>query len=146
MQELVSSIIILLSSLFGGFLGAALLFLVRDVWLFSRQTREQRKRAVVQRKLEKLYSPLFMRIKFQEFIIRDESTKPNITYAGEQDKKDLDSTILNYGYLADDELMKLLPRLLGAAFHDPRNKEVVRQIVNLILSGYSKLRKEYLFE
>jgi len=146
MEELAFGTITLLSSLFGGFLGAAFLFYVRDVWLFSRRTREQRKRAIVQRKLEKLYSPLFMRIKLQEFIIRDESTKPNITYAGEEDKKALDSTILDYGYLADDKLMKLLPRLLGAAFHDPRNKEVVPQIVNLIVSGYTKLRKEYLAE
>ena len=146
MTELVSSILILLPSLFGGFLGAAFLFFVRDVWLFSRRTKEQRKRAVVQRKLEKLYSPLFMRIKYQEFIIRDESAKPSLTYIGEEDNKDLDSTILNYGYLADDELMKLLPQLLGVAFYDSRNKEVVRHMVNLILSGYSKLRKEYLAE
>jgi hypothetical protein len=143
MQELVSSVITLLPSLFGGVLGAAFLFYIRDVWLYSRRTKKQRRRDLVQRKLEKLYSPLFMLLKQSEFIISDKEPK---LYLNEEGEKYFDSMILNYGYLADDELMKLLPRFLGAAFHDSRNKEMVRQTVNLILSGYSKLREEYVSE
>lgn len=144
MQELVSSTLSLLPSLFGGFLGAGLLLYVRDVWLFSRRSKEERKRALVQRRLEKLYSPLFMRIKYQDFVISDPSAKPSLTYIDEEDKKNLDSTILNYGYLAEDELMKLLPQVLGVGFFDERNKATVQQLVRIILSEYASLRGEYL--
>ncbi len=148
MADLVLNIVTLLLSLFGGVLGAASLFYVRDIRLYSRRNREQRRRDLVQRKLEKLYTPLFMRVKFQEFIIDDETTKPNITYItyskSDDDKKDLDSTILNHGYLADDELMPLLPRMLGVAFFDERNRESAHNAARLIMSGYETLREEYL--
>lgn len=146
MQELVSSILLLLASLFGGVLGAGLLFYIRDVWLFSRRSKEERRRAVVQRKLEKLYSPLFMRIKYQDFVISDPSAKPGLTYIDEEDKKALDSTILNYGYLAENELMKLLPQVLGVGFFDERNKATVQQLVSIVLGEYASLRKEYFAE
>jgi hypothetical protein len=62
-------------------------------------------------------------------------------------KRDLDSIILNYGYLADDdELMRLLPQILGPGFYDPRNKGTAPRMVELIVSGYEKLRKEYFAE
>ena len=146
MQELTTSILPLVLSLFGGVLGAGLLFYIRDVWLFSRRSKEERRRAVVQRKLEKLYSPLFMRIKYQDFVISDPRTKPNLTYIDKEDKRILDLTILNYGYLAEDELMKLLPQVLGVGFSDSRNMAIFRQVANLILDEYSRLRKEYLLE
>src|SRR3972149_6060887 len=84
-------------------------------WRIQRGgTKDQRRRAIVQRKLEKLYTPLFMLIKYHGFIIRNGDKQPNLTYIGEQGKKDLDSIILNYGYLGDDELTKILPQFLGA--------------------------------
>jgi len=143
MQDLSSSLIILLPSLFGGFLGGTLLFFVRDVWLVSKRTSEQHRRELVQNKLEKLYTPLFMRVKYQEFIIRDESNKPNLTFVHEEDEKDFASTVLNYGYLADDELMPLLPRVIGVGFFDDRNKEIAQHFSRLVISEYEKLRKEY---
>lgn len=82
-----------------------------------------------------------MLVKYSEFILTDK--KPTLTYIDDEGKKDLDSTILNYGYLADDELMKLLPQVLGPAFYDARNNQTVQQMLSLILSGYEKLRKQY---
>jgi hypothetical protein len=110
----------------------------------------------VQRQLEKLYTPLFMLTKYHEFIIGDKGG-PNLTYISDlisskpqggvdRGKRDLDSIILNYGYLADDELMGLLPQILGAGFYDARNKETVPRMVELIVSGYERLRKEYFAE
>jgi hypothetical protein len=130
-----------LLSVLSGFLGAALLFVLRELILIPSRTKEQRKRKQVQRQLEKLYSPLFMLVKYGEFILTDK--KPTLTYIGDEGKKDLDSTILNYGYLADDELMKLLPQVLGPAFYDARNMQTVQQMLSLILGGYEKLRKQY---
>jgi len=125
-------------SLSSGFVGAALFFAIREWVLYPRRTKEQRRRGIVQRKLEKLYTPLFMLVRYSEFILRDK--KPTLTYLGDGGKKDLDSLILNYGYLADDELMKLLPRILGPAFYQASNKEIVPQVVDLIVSGFEKLR------
>ena len=84
-----------------------------------------------------------MRVKYQDFVIRDQSSKPNLTYIDDEDKKTLDSTIMNYGYLAEDELMKLLPQVLGAGFYDERNKATLPQMINLILAEYTRLREEY---
>jgi hypothetical protein len=153
----------ILPSLLGaaaGFAGAFFLFFIRDVWLQSKRTKAQRRHARVQRQLEKLYTPLFMLIKYGEFILKDRG--PTLTYISEpislspdgfpkrgadKGKRDLDSIILNYGYLAgDDELMRLLPQILGAGFYDARNKETVPRMVELIVSGYEKLRKEYFTE
>jgi len=144
MQVDLSSVTTLLLSLFGGVLGAAFLFYIRDVWLYSKRTKAQLRRAVVQRKLEKLYSPLFMLVKYQDFIITDNTTKPNLTYISEENKKELDSIIMNYAYLGDDELMRLLPQALGVGFYDERNREVSQHMARLIMSGYEKLRNEYL--
>jgi hypothetical protein len=130
-----------LLSVLSGILGAALLFSLREFILIPSRTKEQRKRQQVQRQLEKLYTPLFMLVKYGEFILKDK--QPTLTHIGEEGKKDLDSMILNYGYLADDELMKLLPQVLGPAFYDARNKETAQHMVSLILSGYERLHKEY---
>ena len=145
-----------LLSVLSGILGAALLFSLREFILIPSRTKEQRKRQQVQRQLEKLYTPLFMLVKHVEFILP--GGEPTLTYIADpisfsaqgipeskvsKGKRDLDSIILNYGYLAEDELAKLLPRILGAGFYDQRNKEAVSRMVELIVSGYERLRKEY---
>ena len=150
----------ILPSLLGaaaGFAGAFFLFFIRDVWLQSKRTKAQRRHARVQRQLEKLYTPLFMLTKYHDFIINDKEG-PNLTYVSDpisskpqvgvdRGKRDLDSIILNYGYLADDdELMRLLPQILGPGFYDPRNKETAPRMVELVVSGYERLRKEYFAE
>jgi hypothetical protein len=142
------------ASLLSGFVGAALLLYVRDVYLYSKRTKQQQRRAIVQRQLEKLYSPLFMLVKYAEFTIG----KPIMTYIADpisfsekgvpeakvpKGKQDLDSIILNFGYLAEDDLMSLLPRLVGPGFYDQRNAEIAPRMVELVLGGYEKLRKEY---
>jgi hypothetical protein len=144
-----------LLSVLSGILGAALLFSLREFILIPSRTKEQRKRQQVQRQLEKLYTPLFMLTKYHDFIIKDKEG-PNLTYISDpisskpqgvdRGKRELDSIVLNYGYLAEDELAKLLPRILGAGFYDQRNKESASRMVELIVSGYERLRKEYFAE
>jgi hypothetical protein len=155
MDEFLGVLVSLLAALIG-FVAAFLLFYLRDIRLYSKRTKEQRRRGIVQRQLEKLYSPLFFLIKYHEFIVP--GREPGLTYIADpisfspegipesrvsKGKRDLDSIILNYGYLAEDELMGLLPRLVGAGFYDKRNAETVPRMVELILSGYERLRKEY---
>lgn len=147
----------LLLSVLSGILGAGIFFFIREIVLIPSRTKEQRRRKQVQRKLEKLYSPLFMLTKYHDFIIRDKEG-PNLTYISDpisskpqggvdRGKRDLDSIILNYGYLADDdELMRFLPQILGPGFYDARNKEMAPRMVDLIERGYARLRKEYFAE
>jgi hypothetical protein len=63
-------------------------------------------------------------------------------------KRDLDDIILNYGYLADNKLAEILPRLVGAAYYQPHinTPEVTKRMIELIESGYERLRKEYFAE
>ena len=129
-------------SLSSGFAGAVLFFAIREGVLYPSRTKEQRRQAIVKRKLEKLYTPLYMLIKYSKFILRDK--KPTLTYIGDSGKKDLDSLILNYGYLAEDELMELLPRILGPGFYQASNAEIVPKVVDLIVTGFEKLRNDYL--
>jgi hypothetical protein len=63
-------------------------------------------------------------------------------WRGSRGKRDLDHIILNYGYLADKELGEMLIRILGAGYFDSRNKEMVPRMIELIESGYTRLRKE----
>jgi len=150
-----------LLSVLSGILGGALLFALRELVLIPARTTEQRRRALVQRQLEKLYTPLYTLVKYGKLILKDQG--PHLPYISDpisfspggipqqgQDKgkQDLDSIILNYGYLADDELAELLPGLVGPAYFQPHinTPEVVKRMVELIESGYVRLRKEYFGE
>ena len=101
----------------------------------------------MERRLEKLYTPLYQFIKAAEFLTK----KPTLTFsysAGvkaeeSREKVLLDSTIENYLYLADDDLMALLPRIHGVGFYQEENRGVDEQVAKLVVSGYEKLRKEY---
>lgn len=138
------------ATLIGAFVGVASSFIltyVRDIYLHSKRTKEQEKRAIVQRRLEKLYSPLYRFVKSSEFILK----KQTITFeipSGKDDsesreKNFLDSTIEQYLYLADDDLMPLLPRIHGVGYYQKENAAINDQVVKLIISGYEKLRSEY---
>jgi hypothetical protein len=45
--------------------------------------------------------------------------------------------------LPDDDLQDILPRVIHAGFWKEDNKDTVEKAVQLIISGYEKLRKEY---
>jgi hypothetical protein len=64
-----------------------------------------------------------------------------------REKIALDSTIENYMYLAEDNLMVLLPKIHGPAYYKQPEKEddkqLAEKIAALVISGYEKLRKEY---
>jgi hypothetical protein len=132
---------------FVGVAGAFILTYVRDIYLYSRRTKAQERRAIVQRRLEKLYSPLYRFVKSSEFILKKQTITFSIP-AGKDDstsreKNFLDSTIERYLYLADDDLMALLPRIHGVGYYQKENAQINEQVVKLITSGYEKLRREY---
>jgi len=122
-----------------GFAGSALLMYIRDIYLYGKRTKEQHRRTIIERRLEKLYSPLYRNIKTSEFLFKQQ-TLSSVTTQG---KQELDSIIDNGLYLAEDELMKLLPRIYGAGYYQEANKEIVGQIVKLITNSYERLRKDY---
>lgn len=137
-------------AIIGGLVGVAgsfVLTYIRDIYLHSKRTKEQHRRAMVERRLEKLYTPLYQFIKAAEFLTK----KPILTFTFSQgahaeesrEKVLLDSIIENYLYLADDNLMALLPRIHGVGFYQAENKGVDEQVVKLVISGYEKLRREY---
>ena len=130
-----------------GVAGSFVLTYVRDIYLHSKRTKEQHRRAIVERRLEKLYTPLYQFIKAAEFLRK----KPTLTFTfplgtnaeESREKVLLDSIIENYLYLADDELMALLPRIHGVGYYQKENEGIDEQVVKLIVSGYEKLRREY---
>jgi hypothetical protein len=135
-----------------GFAGAALLMYVRDIYLYSRRIAEQRHRAIVERQLEKLYSPLYRFIKTAEFL----TGKAVLAFQGSPiqsggasaitqspDKKYLDYIIAHYLYLAEEELANLLPRIHGVGFFNPANQSLVQDASDLIVKHYQKLRGEF---
>jgi len=138
-----------LTGAFLGFAGSALLMYVRDIYLHSKRTREQHRRAIIERQLEKLYSPLYRFIKSSELLVKHPTIA--VTVSSEESKRGeegrqkefLDSIIENYLYLAEDDLMVLLPRLHGVAFWQKENEETMTQLVKHVVSQYEKLRKEY---
>jgi hypothetical protein len=90
-------------------------------------------------------------VKYVESISRDK--KASLTYLAygmdneeaRRGQRQLDEIILRGSYLADDkELEELLPRIVHAGFYQEANKETGEKIAQLIISGYERLRKEYL--
>jgi len=141
--------LIALVSLASGLLGGAFVFVVREGLMYPRRLKERRGRAIVERKLEKLYNPLYTLVKYYESVSKDK--KPALTFLayGLRDderiegQKRFDSVILNYGYLAEDDLHQILPRIIHAGWYKEENKEKAARAVQLIISGYEALRKEY---
>jgi hypothetical protein len=113
--------------------------------------KKDRRKAAIARQLEGLYSPLYVIAKYRESISADK--KPGLTYLAygmdneetRRGQRQLDEIILRGSYLADDkELEELLPRIVHAGFYQKANEEAGEKIAQLIISGYERLRKEYL--
>jgi hypothetical protein len=115
-----------------------------------QESKKDRRKTAIARQLEGLYSPLYVIVKYRESISTDK--KPGLTVLAygmngderSRGQKQLDEIILKGSYLADDkELEELLPRVVHAGFYQEANKEAGERIVQLIISGYERLRKEY---
>lgn len=126
---------------------AIALFAAVTVW----DGRKNRRRETIEKQLDGLYNPLYVLVKYLESISPDK--KPGLTYLAygmdreetSRGKRQLDEIILKGCYLADDkELEELLPRVVGAGLYQEANKEAGERITQLIISGYDRLRKEYL--
>jgi len=122
-------------------------FAAVTVWEGARNRRKD----TILKQLDGLYNPLYVLVKYLESISPDK--KAGLTYLAygidkeeiNRGKKRLDEIILKGCYLADDkELEDLLPRVVGAGFYQPANKDAGDRITKLIISGYERLRKEYL--
>lgn len=141
--------LVALVSLASGVLGGTFALLIREGLVYPIRRGEKRRRAIVERKLENLYNPLYTLVKYQESVSNDK--KPALTFLAYglsheetiEGQKRFDSMILNYAYLAEGELHEVLPRIIHAGFWKKDNTEAVEKAVRLIISGYEKLRKEY---
>lgn len=134
----------------GGLVGVAgsfVLTYIRDIYLHKKRTREQHRQVIVESRLEKLYTPLYQLIKAAEFLTGKQaltfSYSSGVKPEESREKVLLDSTIENYLYLADDDLMMILPQIHGAGFYQEKGKDNAEQVVKLVVRGYEKLRKEY---
>jgi hypothetical protein len=128
-----------------GVAGSFVLTYVRDIYLHSKRAREQRRLAIVERQLEKVYSPLYRFIETFQALTgqRALGIQGSFFAAQSPDKILFDSIIANYLYLADPDLAGILPRLHGVGFYQPQNQQAITDVVTLITNGYERLRKEY---
>lgn len=60
--------LIALVSLVSGVLGGTFALVVREWFVYPRRRGEKLRRAIVERKLEKLYNPLHTLVKYQESV------------------------------------------------------------------------------
>jgi hypothetical protein len=130
-----------------GVAGAFLLTYVRDIYLHSKHFKQRQRRDIVQRQLEKLYSPLYQYVKRSEYLLNESII--SFSHDSKNDGLDarekvvFDSVIENYMYLAEDDLMALLPRIHGPAYYKVTDEKIAQKVAALVVSGYEKLRKEY---
>jgi hypothetical protein len=128
-------------------IGAAVTFIlmyVREIYIYKRKFKREMQIALIEKRLEKLYSPLYRIIKTSEVRLG----KPQIGYGKRSDEKGearqklyLDQLIEDYFYLASDELQPYLAEIHGSGFYHPKMDP--EKMVNLIIEEYSELRSEY---
>jgi len=135
-------ILVILSAVIG-LAGGFVLLVVRDILLYNEKLREKRKRYLIENRLEKLYSPLYMRIKASEIIFG----KRGLIYgksSGEKgegkEREEIKKVIHDGIYLASEELQPLLAELY---FKPVVGSEKTGKITELIVKEYEELRKQY---
>lgn len=136
---------VLISALVG-FASSSFLMYIRDIYLHAKRIKEQYRRAIVEKQLENLYSPLYLFVKKAEFLLKKKTFTfeiPSKSGTEGRQKEFLDSIVEKYLYLAEDDLMALLPKSHGVGYYKEENKKTNEQVVDLIVSGYERLRKEY---
>ena len=135
-------ILVILSTTLG-LAGGFVIMAVRDILLYNKKLREERKRYIIENRLEKLYSPLYMRIKSSESI----SGKSGLNYGKSSDEKgegkereEIKKVIHDGFYLASEELQPLLAELYFKPIIESEKKD---KIIELIIKEYEQLRKQY---
>ena len=128
-----------------GVAGSFVLTYIRDIYLHSKRTREQRRLSIVEMQLEKVYSPLYRFIQTMKALTGNAvlGFQGSTQGAPTADKLLLDSIIANYLFLAEPELAALLPGIHGVGFYQPQNQKIIPQVTALITDGYQRLRAEY---
>jgi len=126
-----------------GLAGGFVIMAVRDILLYNKKLRDERKRYLIENRLEKLYSPLYMRIKSSESI----SSKRGLIYGKSSDEKgegrereEIKKVIHDGFYLASEELQPLLAELY---LKPAVGSEKADKITELIVKEYEELRKQY---
>lgn len=121
-----------------GVAGAFILMYVRDIYLYDKKFRREIRRDLVEKRLEKLYSPLYVNIKYSEVLLN----KSIISYGKEREKTYLDQLVEQNFYLASEELQPFLAQLHGVGFYRIEEKDI-NKMVELITNEYNELRDEY---
>ena len=129
-----------------GVAGAFILMYVRDIYLYDKKFRREIRRDLVEKRLEKLYSPLYRNIKSSEVLLN----KSMISYGkGSKEEGDgrektyLDQLVEQNFYLASEELQPFLAQLHGVGFYRIEDKDINNKMVELIINEYNELRDEY---
>jgi len=123
--------------------GGFVIMAVRDILLHNKQLRDERKRYLVENRLEKLYSPLYMRIKSSEIIFGKRKLiygKSSDELGEGKDREEIKKVIHDAFYLASEELQPLLAELY---FKPAVGAEKADKIDELIVEEYEELRKYY---
>ncbi|MEA2076279.1 MAG: hypothetical protein U9O85_11265 [Euryarchaeota archaeon] len=140
MEEVVP---IIIPALIGAVVTFFLMY-VREIYLYKRKFKREMQIALIEKRLEKLYSPLYRIIKTSERRLG----KPMIGFGRRSDEKGearqklyLDQLIEDYFYLASNELQPYLAEIHGSGFYHPKMDP--EKMINLIIKEYSELRNEY---
>lgn len=135
-------ILVILSTLLG-LIGGFVIIAIRDILLYNKKLRDERKRYLIENRLEKLYSPLYMRIKSSESI----PVKKGLIYGRTSDeegegkeREEIKKVIHDGFYLASEELQPLLAEIYIKSSVGTKKAD---KITELIEKEYNELRKQY---
>ena len=127
----------------GGIAGAIVSF-VFLYFLHDKNFRREKRRELVEKKLEKLYSPLHFNIEIIKASVGESKLgyKKKTNEESSRMKTFLDQIIEQNSYLASKELQQLLPKMHGVGFSN-LTEEDVEKIIELVEKGYNELLREY---
>lgn len=141
-------ILVVLSSVLG-LSGGFIIMYIRDILLDKRKRKEERERYLTEKRLEKLYSPLYRNIMTSKAICGREdivTSKPLSDEGEGWEAIELKKLINNGFYLASEELQPILAEYY---YHhvikkDPKQKEEDSlKLVKIIKDDYKSLRNKY---
>jgi hypothetical protein len=130
MEELTIAII----SGFFGVMGGLIVMYVKEIFLHNKHLEEEQKRYILKQRIEKLYSPLYTRIKSAEIVFGERKLLHS-----KDEMDEFRKLIENYSHLASNELQPLLLELL----FKPAIGKKIEKLVELVVKEYEELKDQY---
>ena len=114
---------------------------IKDVYLDKQRRKEERRKRLVQNRLEKLYTPLYTIIKANEITFGRKEMSFWNDNEGNSNLGDIRKIIQHNLHLAEPELQSLLAEY----FNKPTKTDIDKsnKLSDLIFKGYEDLRNEY---